>query len=125
MSVHSEFLALLATLPGTPPIHDGLVPDTPGLPYVLVSAFVPRVSERSLNRTPHARATKWRTTITSSNPTSVAIVARNVSASLEGARIEGQRLEAVPNDLPILEDTDVTLGDAHPHYAVLEWRLST
>lgn len=95
------------------------------MPYVLVKAFVPRVSARSLNRTPHSRVTKWRTTITGSNPDSVFIVAQNVVASLEGARIGGQRLEAIPNDLPITEDMDVTLNGKHPHYAVLEWRLST
>lgn len=122
MNAHSEFLALLSAQPR---VHDGVVPDTPAMPYVLVSAFVPRVADRSINRTPHGRITKWRTTVTGSNPTSVAIVARNVSASLEGARIEGWRLESVPNDLPIMEDTDVTLNGAHPHYAVLEWRLAT
>ncbi|NKG22208.1 hypothetical protein [Paeniglutamicibacter terrestris] len=71
------------------------------------------------------RGTKWRTTVTSMTAASVFIIANQVVADLEGARIEGQRLEAIPNDLPITEDMDVTFGGAHPHYAVLEWRLST
>lgn len=122
MSAHSEFLALLSAQPR---VHDGDVPDTPAMPYVLVSAFLPRVGGRALNRTPQGRITKWRTTVTSSNPDSVRIVASNVTRWLEGARIEGKRLEAVPNDLPIMEDTDVTLNGNHPHYAVLEWQLAT
>lgn len=122
MSNHSEFLALLSAQPR---VHNGSVPAEPVLPYVLVTPFVPRVGERSLNRTPLSRAERWRTTITSSNPDSVGIVARNVAASLEGARIGGKRLESVPNDLPITEDVDVTINAKHPHYVVLEWHLTT
>lgn len=130
LSDHSEFLALLAgqnAYDGTVPGYEDKAPKPVfKVPYVLVTAFVPRVGERSLNRTPHSRVTKWRTTITSSNPTSVGIVAKNVAALLEGARIGGRRLEAVTNDLPITEDEDVTLPSSgtHPHYAVLEWHLS-
>lgn len=131
MSAHSEFLACLS---GINHVYDGSVPnvgDKPpkpvfGLPYVLVTSFVPRVGERSINRTVHSHIDRWRTTITGANSTSVGIIASKVVTALEGARILGKRLERVPDDFPIWEDTDFTdpLTGNYLHYTILEWRVT-
>lgn len=124
LSNHSEFMARLATLPGAPAIHDGSVPAIPKLPYVLVTSFIPRVGERAMTRSVHSRVERWRTTITGANSMSVRIIAAQVVDALEGARIGGWRMERVPDDFPIWEDTDVTLNAAHPHYTIIEWRVT-
>lgn len=120
MSAHDEFLALLAGLT----VHDGKVPASPAFPYVLVSGTVPRVMDRSLVRSPQGRVARWRTTIAGMSQASVRIISEQVTTRLEGARIAGCRLEAVPNEQPILEDLDVTVNSVHPFYAVLDWRVT-
>lgn len=124
MSIHSEFVARLSMLSSGAPVHDGSVPATPSFPYVLVTSFIPRAGERSLARSVHSRVERWRTTITGANSTSVRINALAVVAVLEGARIGGFRVERVPDDFPIWEDTDVTMSGKHPHYTILEWRVT-
>lgn len=125
LSNHSDFLALLATLPSAAPVHKGTVPANPTFPYVLVNQVVPYASERSLNRTVHARTSRWLLTIAGLNDTSVAIIAQQCLDLLEGARINGQRLEEIPNRLGIEPDLDVTLTNgAHPLFTKQEWRVS-
>ena len=85
----------------------------------------PRANDRSAARTPVGGEYRYRTTIVSLNAESVRIVAGRVSRALEGARVAGARVEAVPNDQPIMEDFDVTIDMAHPSYTVLEWRFTT
>lgn len=131
MSAHSEFLGSLS---GINNVYDGTVPkvaDKPpkpvfALPYVLVTSFVPRAGDRSVNRTVHSSVERWRTTVTGANSTSVRIIAGKVAAALEGARIAGCRLERVPDDFPIWEDTDYTdpLTGNYLHYTVIEWRVT-
>lgn len=124
MSPHSEFKALLA---GINNVYDGTVPAKPAFPYVLVTSFIPRVGERSINRTVHSKVERWRTTIAGVNSDSVRIIANRVVGYLEGARIGGWRLERVPDDFPIWEDLDFTNPDTgRPlHYTILEWRVTT
>lgn len=131
MSAHSEFLACFS---GINNVYDGTVPavaDKPpkpvfALPYVLVTSFIPRVGDRSVNRTVHSSVERWRTTVTGANSTSVRIIAGKVAAALEGARIMGGRLERVPDDFPIWEDTDYTdpVTGNYLHYTVIEWRVT-
>lgn len=124
LSNHSELFALLATLPSKAPIHKGTVPANPTFPYVLVQHFLPKAADRSLNRTIHARSERWRVTVAGQTEDSVWVVSAQVSAALEGARIGGQRVEEIPNSLPILEDLDVTLSNGrHPFYLVTEWQV--
>lgn len=127
MSAHSEFMALLAGLPSGAPVHDGSVPASPSFPYVLVTSFIARVGDRSQARTVLSRVERWRTTITGANSTSVRIIAAQVVAALEGARITGHRLERVPDDFPVWEDLDFTNpATGKPlHYTILEWRVTT
>lgn len=100
------------------------MPANPTFPYVLVSQVVPYASERSLNRTVHARTSRWLLTIAGLNDTSVAIIAQQCQQVLEGARISGQRLEEIPNRLGIEPDLDVALTNgAHPLFTKQEWHV--
>lgn len=100
------------------------MPANPTFPYVLVTRVVPYASERSLNRTVHARTNRWLLTIAGLNDTSVGIIAEQCQQVLEGARVSGQRLEEIPNRLGIEPDLDVTLtGGAHPLYTKQEWHV--
>jgi len=77
-----------------------------------------------LNRTVHARTSRWLLTIAGLNDTSVGIIAQQCLDVLEGARINGQRLEEIPNRLGIEPDLDVTLtGGAHPMFTKQEWHV--
>ena len=124
MTPHAQFMALLA---GISNVHDGSVPKTPALPYVLVTSFIPRIGDRSLSRSVHSKVERWRTTITGASSDAVRIIATKVAADLEGARIGGWRLERVPDDFPIWEDLDYTdpLTGGYLHYTILEWRVTT
>lgn len=132
LSNQSELLALLATLPSGAAIYPGTVPGAGDLPpkpvlrfpYVLVRVFMPRVTDRSLNRTVHARADRWRLTIVGLSYASVSIIETQCRNKLEGVRIGGQRVEEIQTSGLIDEDLDVTLsGSSHPFYTVQEWRV--
>lgn len=132
MSNHTDFLSLLAGLPGGAAVYPERVPnegDKPPkpvlkFPYVLVRSFTPRVSGRSLNRTVHAEATRWRLTVVGLSHAAVAIVDAQVREVLEGARINLQRVEEVPTGVPIEEDLDVKLASGQsPFFVVTEWQV--
>lgn len=124
LSNHTEFIALCKSLPGGAPVHQGSVPDSPTFPYVLINKVPSSASERSLNRTVHARTTRWKLTIAGENDSSVGIVIDQLVTALEGARINGQRLEEIPSLMGIEEDQDVTLpNNRHPQFAKQEWRV--
>lgn len=124
LSNHTDFLALLATLPSGAKVYPSRVPDNPVFPYVLVRAFIPRTTDRSLNRTVHARADRWRVTIVGLSHDAAGIIDTQCRDVLEGARINLQRVEEVPLSGLIDEDLDVTLtSGAHPFYTVQEWRV--
>lgn len=132
LSNQSEFLALLATLPSGAAIYPdkvpgaGDVPPKPVLrfPYVLARGLMPRVTDRSLNRTVHARVDRWRLTIVGMSYASVSIIETQCRNKLEGVRIGGQRVEEIQTSGLIEEDLDVTLsGNLHPFYTVQEWRV--
>lgn len=130
MSVHEGFINLLNT---TPPltIYEGTVPAKPKFPYVLVMGSVPRVAGRGLTRVPQGSVARYRTTVVGLTEASVRIVGGRVCGLLESARfkVPGYVLgpvESVPDDLPIWEDTDVTITDTntHPLCTVIEWRFT-
>lgn len=124
LSNHTDFLALLATLPSQAKVYPSKVPANPVFPYVLVRAFIPRVSDRSLNRTVHARSERWRVTVAGLTHDSVSIIEAQCRNVLEGSRINLQRIEEVPMSGLIDEDLDVTLTNgAHPFYTVQEWQV--
>jgi hypothetical protein len=119
-AVVTEFLSKLSGLT----VYEGTVPDKPTFPYVLALSGFTGPVERSITRSPQSRAFRAQTTCVGLTAASVRIVADRVRRSLEGARLQGVRLEEVPNGQPVLEDRDVTdTGTGlHPLYQPLEWR---
>ena len=123
---HSAFKALLDMIPSGATVHDGTVPNDPAYPYVLVRGGAGRPAVRSLNRTVHVSARRWRVTVAGLTPASVLIVGQQVQDVLEGARINGQRIEQLPTyeGTDPLMDEDVKLTNGrHPFYAVYEWQV--
>lgn len=120
------FKALLADLPSGAPVHDASVPNLPVYPYVLVRGGAGRPSARSLNRTVHASNKRWRVTVAGTTSDAVLVVGSQVQDALEGARINGQRLEQLPTyeGVDPLMDEDVKLTNGlHPFYMVTEWQV--
>jgi hypothetical protein len=128
VNIHDAFMGLLALSPPLT-IHQGKVPASPTFPYVLVAGSVPRVAERGVTRVPQGAVAKYRTTITGTSENSVRIIAARVANAIEGARLDVPgylvgRVESLRNDLPIMEDNDVTINSMHPFYTVLEWQFT-
>lgn len=126
LSDHSDFLDLIKGVPAGCPVHDGSVPNSPGYPYVLVRGGNGRPSSRSVNRTVLVRSVRWRVTVAGLSSESVRIIHGQVQEALEGARIDGQRVEQLPTyeGADPLMDEDVTLTNgAHPFYSVSEWQV--
>lgn len=123
---HAAFLALLAAIPSHATVHNGTVPAAPSYPYVLVRGGSKRPQVRGSNRNVLARNKRWRVTVSGLSPESVLIVGDQVQDVLEGARINGQRLEQLPTyeGADPLEDEDVKLTNGRrPFYAVYEWQV--
>jgi len=128
MSIHDAFMGLLNLSPPLT-IHQGRVPASPTFPYVLVTGFVPRVSERGVTRVPQGSVAKYRTTVVGTSEASVRVIAGRVTAAVEGAKIAAAgfsvgRVESLLNDLPILRDDDVSTDSMNVFYAVLEWQFT-
>lgn len=128
MSIHDAFMGLLNLSPPLT-VHQGRVPASPSFPYVLVTGFIPRVSERGVTRVPQGSVAKYRTTIVGTSEASVRVIAGRVTTALEHAKLSELgysigRVESLQNDLPIMEDNDVTVNSMHPFYTVLEWQFT-
>ena len=126
LSDHTDFRALLSTIPAGCPVHYGQVPNDPAYPYVLVRGGAERPSWRSLNRTVHLSSTRWRVTVAGANSDSVLIVLGQVQDVLEGARVGGKRLEQLPTyegTDPLMDEDVKLVNGSHPFYAVTEWQI--
>lgn len=124
LSNHSEFIALLKSIPAGCPVHEGSVPNSPSFPYVLVNRILPTVSHRAISRAPQARVTRWRLTVAGLSDASVSIIADQCQSVLEGVLIGGQRVEETLGAPEVYEDLDVTLtSGTHPLVTKQEWRV--
>jgi hypothetical protein len=112
-------------------VYRDKVPSSPTFPYVYVLTNFPTVSERSQARSVSARQLRSRTVVVGLTAASVRIIAQKLSSALEGKRpaVAGWVLgaiESVPNDQPIMQDTDVTVAGTsqHPLYQPFDWILT-
>lgn len=124
LSNHSEFIALLKSIPAGCPVYEGSVPNSPSFPYVLVNRVLPTVSHRAISRAPQARVTRWRLTVSGLSDASASIIADQCQSALEGVLIGGQRVEETLDVPEVYEDLDVTLTNGtHPLVTKQEWRV--
>lgn len=107
LSAHDEMLALLRGLGLT--VHDGAVPAWPAYPYVLVGHRVSRPVDRALTRVRHGRRVSWLLTLAGLSAESVHVLAE-ACERLEGARLQGQRVE-VETAVADLQTDDQTAPD--------------
>lgn len=107
LSAHDEMLALLRGLGHT--VHDGAVPPRPDYPYVLVGHRVSRPSDRAFSRVRHGRRVSWLLTIAGLSAESVHVLVE-ACERLEGARLQGQRVE-VETAVADLQTDDQTAPD--------------
>ena len=110
-------------------VYKDRVPGTPSFPYVFVVTNFPTVAERSVARSVLSRVLKSRTQVVGLTAASVRIVAQKLTDALEGARpdVPGWtlgRIEAVPNEQPLLPDEDVTINGQNPLYQPFDWILT-
>ena len=103
------------------------VPPSPVYPYVLLNASLPSPNDRGLSREPQAVTGRIRATVVSFDAVSVRWGCGKVMDSLEGARpdVAGWnvgRVENVPNDQPMLVDTDVFITNrGNPVYQPMDF----
>lgn len=123
LSAHDALLELLRSR--TPyAVHDGEVPPLPTYPYVLVTARRPWFRDRALSRTRHGRRVSWLLTVAGLSPTAVLVLMDGCIGALEGARIEGQRLELEPGGADVQTDDDVAPDAQIVHFAKLQFGLT-
>jgi hypothetical protein len=107
--------------------YKGEAPSNAEYPYVLLNASLPLPSDRSLAREGQSVAARIRATAVAFDPAGVRWVCQKVMDGLEGARptVAGWnvgRVENVPNDQPILVDTDVSVPEhGNPMYQPMDF----
>lgn len=117
--------ALVEGIPARPVVYEGTVPEKPVFPYVLLTTHSRRVAGRGLSRSVHGWFTKYRTTVVGLTELSVRIISDQVITALEGARVDGQRVELLPTDQPILEDKDHIVSGVMVQYGIQEFRVAS
>lgn len=122
MTAHDDLLALLRSSPYT--IYDQDVHGRPDYPYVLVTGGLPLFPDRSVTRSPHGRRVSWLLTPSGQSRQSVSIVSNRVIDLLEGARLQGQRLEYEPTGLDIEEEENLTVNNLPVFFSKLTFSLS-
>ena len=112
-------------------VYRDKVPASPSFPYVFVLTNFPSVAGRAVSRRAQFHHLRSRTTVVGVTGASVRIVAQKLSNALEGKRpaVAGWNLgaiEAVPNEQPIMPDTDVTMPgtNQNPLYQTFDWILT-
>ena len=122
LSAHEALLELLA---GTGfAVHDGEVPALPAYPYVLVTPRRPWFRDRALSRARHGRRASWLITVAGLSPTAVLVLIEGCIAALEGARVQGQRLELEPGGTDVQADDDTAPDGQIVHFAKLQFGLT-
>lgn len=122
LSAHDELMAALAHTGYA--VHDGKVPDRPAYPYVLVTPRRPWFRDRALSRDRHGRRVSWLLTVAGLSPMAVLVLTEGCVQALEGARIQGQRLELEPGGLDIQADDDTAPDGAVVHFSKLQFGLT-
>lgn len=121
MSVQDEFLALLSAAQYT--VHAGQIPAKPVYPFVHVSSSPPRPGERALSRDPTAVAYLWRLSPNNTTESGVLKMCTFIRKALEGARINGHRVEEIPNNVGVLDDPKYTTEARPVFFTKLEFQL--
>ena len=121
MTAHNELLSLLRSTSYT--IYDQDVYDDPEYPYVLVSRNRPLFPDRAYNRAPHGRSVSWLLTPAGQSRASVAGMCESLISLLEGARIDGQRLEYEPTGVDVEQEEGLIVDGLTVFFSKLTFHL--
>lgn len=108
MSAHDELIELLQSTVYT--IYDHDVYAKPTYPYVLVNRSRPAYPDRAFTRDRHGSRLSWLLTPAGQSRQSVMILCDNLIPLLDGARLQGQRLEYEPTGVDIEEEENLTVN---------------
>lgn len=121
MSAHDDLIALVKTLGRT--VHDGDVPASPTYPYLLVSSRQPNYADRALSRDRHGARRSWIITPAGQSYTSVRDMV-DLVFSLDGARIQGQRVEVRGVGIDIDEEENLRVNNLPVLFTKIELLLT-
>lgn len=102
MSAHDELIGLVDSTGYT--IYDHDVFTAPTYPYVLVTRSRPAYPDRAFTRDRHGSRLSWLLTPAGQSREAVMILCDNLIPLLDGARVQGQRLEYEPTGVDIEEE---------------------
>lgn len=122
MTAHSELITLLQSTPYT--IYDHDVYSTSGYPYVLVNRGRPVFDDRALTRSPHGRSVTWLLTPVAQSREAVTSMCDLLIPLLEGARLDGQRLEYEPTGVDVEREDDLMIDGLPVFFSKLTFNLS-
>lgn len=118
---HQTLLDLLQQLPFKVYNHD--VEEHPTYPYLLLTENLPRLDQRALTRAPHGRRRTWLVTPAGQTREAIHIMTNQVIATVEGARILGQRLELEPTGIGVEEEEGLRINGLPVFYTKLQFGL--
>lgn len=121
-TAHDEVLALLRERTGMT-VYAGEVPARPPYPYILVNHRISRPAARAFTRDRHGRRVSWLLTLAGLSEESVHVLAQ-ACERLEGARVQGQRLEVEAAVQDIQSDDGVAPDGAVVYFAKLTASLT-
>lgn len=122
MTAHNELIELLKSTPYT--IYDHDVFSDPSYPYVLVSRSRPDYPERSFTRDRHGSRMSWLLTPAGQSRESVMIVCDQLIPLLDGARLQGQRLEYEPTGVDIEEEEGLIVNGLPVFFSKLTFGIT-
>ena len=121
MTAHGELVALLDSTPYT--VYDHDVYDHPAYPYVLVNRSRPAFYDRAMTRAPHGRDVSWLLTPVGQSREAVTGMCDTIIDLLEGARVDGQRLEYEPTGVDVEQEEGLIINSLPVFYSKLTFNL--
>lgn len=122
MSAHDDLHALLSSTPFT--IYDHDVFKEPTYPYVLVTGDLPAYQDRALSRDRHGSRVSWLLTPAGQSRQSVSIMSDLLIPLLDGARVDGQRLEFEPTGVGIEEEENLRVNNLPVFFSKLTFGVT-
>lgn len=122
MSAHAELIALLDATDFT--IYDHDVHGDPSYPYVLVSRSRPAYPDRAFTRDRHGVRQSWLLTPAGQSRQAVNILCDRLIPLLDGARLQGQRLEYEPTGVDIEEEENLIVNNLPVFFSKLTFGVT-
>lgn len=126
MTAHDELVTLLDTTSYAVHDHDVYIPPEkkhPEYPYVLVNRSRPAFFDKAMTRAPHGRDVSWLLTPVGQSREAVTNMCDTLIDLLEGARVDGQRLEYEPTGVDVEQEEGLTVNGLPVFFSKLTFNL--